>query len=94
MRDIFIIVPFVMQLPFQLPIPAEAGICLAGAALAAWLYTSPQQSAAPTASPLAGQEAPGKSQMLGFFSRVPDALAASGSYQTTDEGIPLPAAES
>ena len=38
------------------------------------------------ASPLAGQEAPGKSQMLGFFSRVPDALAASGSYQTTDEG--------
>ena len=40
----------------------------------------------PKGFPLAGQEAPGKSQMLGFFSRVPDALAASGSYQTTDEG--------
>ena len=32
----------------------------------------------PKGFPLAGQEAPGKSQMLGFFSRVPDALAASG----------------
>ena len=46
----------------------------------------------PKGFPLAGQEAPGKSQMLGFFSRVPDALAASGScrlngVKTTDEGI-------
>ena len=36
MRDSFIIIPFVLLLPFQLPIPAEAGICLAGAASAAW----------------------------------------------------------
>ena len=47
----------------------------------------------PKGFPPAGHEAPGKSQMLGFFSRVPDALAASGScrlngVKTTDEGIP------
>ena len=50
------------------------------------LEWSPLLRDTPKGFPLAGQEAPGKSQMLGFFSRVPDALAASGSYQTTDEG--------